>query len=58
MLEVVVFALVLVLAQLAVTVGLLCLMLSNWFTKKMMRKTVNLTKTVMEEMEKIEEDWL
>ena len=56
MLEVVVFALVLVLAQVAASLGLMVLMLSNWFTKKMMRKTVDLTKTVVEEMEKLENE--
>lgn len=56
MLEVVIFALTLVVAQLVVTVGLMALMFSNWFTKKMMKKSVDMTKTVVEEMEK--QDWL
>lgn len=52
MMEVIVFALVLVLAQLAVSVGMLCLVFSNWFTKKMIRKSTEMTKTIVEVMEK------
>lgn len=56
MLEVVVFALVLVLAQLAVSVGMLCLVLSNWFTKKMMKKSIDMTKMIVEAVEEMEEE--
>lgn len=52
MLEVVIFALTLVVAQLVVTVGLTAIMFSNWFTKKMMKKSMDMTKSVIEEMEK------
>ena len=56
MLEVVIFALTLVVAQLVVSVGMLFLVFSSWFTKKMMKKSMDMTKTVVEEMEK--QDWL
>lgn len=55
MLEVVVFALVLVLAQLAVSLGLMALMFSNWFTKKLMKKSLEISMGVMEVVEEMEE---
>lgn len=56
MMEVIVFALVLVLAQMVAGIGLTMLMLSSWFTKRVMKRTMEITKETVEMMEK--ESWL
>jgi hypothetical protein len=56
MLEVVVFALVLVVAQLVAGLGIMTLCLSNWFMKKSLQKSMEMTKIISEEMDKA--DWL
>lgn len=51
MLEVVVFALTLVVAQLVAGLGIMTLCLSNWFMKKSMKKSMDMMKIMSEEME-------
>lgn len=55
MLEVVVFALTLVIAQFAVAVGIMCLVFSNWYMKKAMKKSLEMTAIMMEAMKEIDE---
>ena len=52
MLEVVVFAITLVVAQLVAGVGILTLFLSDWFMKKCMKKSMDMAKETIEMMEK------
>ena len=56
MLEVIVFALVLVVAQFIAGIGVITIITSNWYLNKIMKKSMEMTKEMVKVME--EESWL